>query len=68
MITFSPSPPLPHISGMELALKCAKEFVCATKVFSFLTLTLVSLEMINALLFLHPLNTYSACFDSLLDF
>jgi hypothetical protein len=53
---------------MELALGCDKEFVCATKAFTFLALALAPLETINALLFLHLLNVDSPYFDSLLDF
>jgi hypothetical protein len=33
-----------------------------------LALALASLELISALLFLHPLNIDFPCFDSLLDF
>lgn len=54
--------------GIKLTLGCAKEFVSAIKAFALLALALVSLETINALLILHLLNTYSPCFDSLLDF
>jgi hypothetical protein len=52
--------------GWSLTLGCVGE--CAVKVLAFLALVLASLEMVNALLILHPLDTHSLCSDSLLDF
>jgi hypothetical protein len=63
----APPPPSCWL-GWILAPGCAEEFTHVAKVLAPLALVLTSLKMIIALLALHPLDTYSPCLDSLLDF
>lgn len=44
-----------------------KEFVQTTRAFALLAPTLASVEIVNALLVLHSLDTQSLCLDYLLD-
>jgi len=61
------APPLCWL-GWNFALGHIREFARVVRALTFLAPALVSLEMINALLAIHPLNMDSPYLDSLLDF
>jgi len=54
--------------GWNFALGHIGEFARVVRALTFLAPTLVSLEIINAFLVIHPLDMDSPYLDSLLDF
>jgi len=66
--------PPPHQLGRNLTLGRIGEFTCATKALAIIavlapfTPILASLEIVNTMLILHPLNTNSPYLNSLLNF